>query len=234
MDYRKRTNEELCALIQQGDELAVEALLKNNVPLVQQISNDVRTEFKVRKEFSGYELVSNEDLLQVGDIALWTSAMKFDASRGNLFSTYAYKHVRGSMIDQIKRNLEAESRMNRDYDILWATYTEAGFDAPSESELRKIEHGEILTSEEEKVYSMAEGKGAFAGYGRLTRKDIAKMTGLTLAQVNRRYYSARKKLQESFGFYDLWEGIPEDILKQLIEKRNEKRARDAEKFKWKD
>ena len=69
MDYRKLTNEELCALIQQGDELAVEALLKNNAALVQQISNDVRTEFKVGKELSGYELVSNEDLLQVGNIA---------------------------------------------------------------------------------------------------------------------------------------------------------------------
>ena len=224
MNYDTLKNEELCALIQKGDKTAEDLLLRKNVRFLQSIINSVCAEYHLRPN-----PVTNEDFLQEGFIALLCSARNFDISRGIKFTTYAYRHVHGSILDEMKRSFLAEIHKQEDYAILKEACEEIGYELPFE-----IPHGEILTQEERLVFSMAEALGQFNGGEKMTRKEISKVTGLTLAQVNRRYYSARNKLRESFREYDFWEGIPEDILKQLIAFRDEKLARNAEQFSWSD
>ncbi len=81
---------ELIAKAQQGDDLAKEQLVEENVGLI----------WSLVKRFSnrGYDL---EDLFQVGSIGLIKSIDKFDFSFGVRFSTYAVPMILG----EIKRFL---------------------------------------------------------------------------------------------------------------------------------
>lgn len=79
---------------------------------------------------------------------------------------------------------------------------------------------------------MANGEGRFTNYGKRTRKEIADLLNLTVPQVNRRYYAAKRKISDSFGEYDFWIGIPEDMLKEMIARMNRSREYQAKKYGW--
>jgi len=54
------------------------------------------------QELQGYGLEFG-DLVQVGLLALWEAAQRFDAARGLSFSTPAYLRVRGAMVDLVRQ-----------------------------------------------------------------------------------------------------------------------------------
>ncbi len=47
--------------------------------------------------------VDREDLCSWGAIGLWRAIQTFDASRGVAFSTHAYIHIRGAILDELRR-----------------------------------------------------------------------------------------------------------------------------------
>ena len=90
----ERSNEELCLLIQSGDQQAKQDLCIKNQRLVG----------KVAAAYVGYNGndLDVEDLIQVGFLGLLTAAEKYDAGSGAKFSTYA--------VHWIKREIKCEIR----------------------------------------------------------------------------------------------------------------------------
>ncbi|WP_416325795.1 SigB/SigF/SigG family RNA polymerase sigma factor [[Eubacterium] hominis] len=92
----KKSNEELIALIQQGDKEARDEFVKANTPLVYAI---VKRFHKPRQ--------SNDDLFQIGCVGLMKALNHFDVSYGVKFSTYAVPIIMG----EIKRYFRDDGSM---------------------------------------------------------------------------------------------------------------------------
>lgn len=234
MDYTELNNEELCILIQQGDAEAVDVLLEKNKKFIQFVAE------KVKEEFDARRLVPNDDLLQCGKLALWESAKNLNPEDGKL-TTYAHKHIRGAMIDEMKRYMlikfrndgDAESiKLIKQFQKSFSKHNTICISGGFNLEDNDLKHKEILTKEEYTIYCMANGEGRFTNYGKRTRKEIADLLNLTVPQVNRRYYAAKRKISDSFGEYDFWIGIPEDMLKEMIARMNRSREYQAKKYGW--
>ena len=90
----ERSNEELCLLIQSGEQQAKQDLCIKNQRLVG----------KVAAEYVGYNGndLDIDDLIQVGFLGLLSAAEKYDAGIGAKFSTYA--------VHWIKREIKREIR----------------------------------------------------------------------------------------------------------------------------
>lgn len=76
----ERSNEELVALIQQGDESFVEQLLRQNEPFIHAILSDME----------GIDHTYEKDYMQSGRIGLLYSVTKFDHSYGKKFLNAGY------------------------------------------------------------------------------------------------------------------------------------------------
>jgi RNA polymerase sporulation-specific sigma factor len=100
MDYSK--NQELLLLAINGDEVATEELMANNLGLVRSIA----LRFKDRG-------VEYEDLVQIGCIGMLKAIRSFDTSKGTVFSTYAVPLIMG----EIKRFLRDDGiiKVSRSY-----------------------------------------------------------------------------------------------------------------------
>ena len=72
--------------VQQGDQAAEEALLRENLPLVAAIAR--------RYQNCG---LAQEDMLQLGSIGLLQALRRFDPTRGLCFSTYAVPLIAGEI-----------------------------------------------------------------------------------------------------------------------------------------
>ncbi len=92
----KQSNETLCGLIQQGDELAKEELCVKNKRLV----------YKYAFAYSKYykHKLDIQDLAQVGFIGLLRGAELFDCSKGNAFSTYVVWWIKEKISREIADN----------------------------------------------------------------------------------------------------------------------------------
>ena len=77
-----RSNEELCILAQQGNELALERLCINNKGLVAKCVSQIEKHRRTRS-------LQFDDLFQAGMIGLISAVAKFDSSLGTKFTTYA-------------------------------------------------------------------------------------------------------------------------------------------------
>ena len=107
------TNEQLCALAQAGNAEAVETIIEQNRPYVQQlakrlISNPIRSEL-----FASWG-IEQDDLVQVGYIGLWKAIDNFDPAKESRFLTYADR-----IIDSQISNLIREYRQ----DTIWRLQT---------------------------------------------------------------------------------------------------------------
>ena len=87
---KRRTNEELCALAKDGDESAVEALIKNNTGFLRTWANQYAVQYA---EYG----VEDDDLIQEGRLALVEAAQSYDPGMGCKYLTYAGKSVRNRM-----------------------------------------------------------------------------------------------------------------------------------------
>lgn len=194
----------------------------------------------MKEEFDARRLVPNDDLLQCGKLALWESAKNLNPEDGKL-TTYAHKHIRGAMIDEMKRYMlikfrndgDAESiKLIKQFQKSFSKHNTICISGGFNLEDNDLKHKEILSKEEYTIYCMANGEGRFTNYGKRTRKEIADLLNLTVPQVNRRYYAAKRKISDSFGEYDFWIGIPEDMLKEMIARMNRSREYQAKKYGW--
>lgn len=85
----ERSNEELVALIQQGDDSYIEQLLRQNEPFIHAILSDIE----------GIDHTYEKDYMQYGRIGLLYSVTKFDPTRGKKFLTYAGYWIRKEMYE---------------------------------------------------------------------------------------------------------------------------------------
>lgn len=91
-----QSNENLCALIQQGNKQAVQDLCVKNKRLVDKYVIAYQKRYGNRLDF--------EDLEQVGFIGLIKAANKFNISQGTAFSTYAVFWIKQSISREIMDN----------------------------------------------------------------------------------------------------------------------------------
>ena len=92
----ERSNEELCLLIQSGDQQAKQDLCIKNQRLVG----------KVAAEYVGYNGndLDIDDLIQVGFLGLLAAAEKYDAGNGAKFSTYAVHWIKHEIKQEIREH----------------------------------------------------------------------------------------------------------------------------------
>lgn len=96
----KRTKEDEWQLIQQaakGDGRAFEKLLTAYRRRVRSIA----AEFASRGTSA---FIPTEDLVQEGEIGLWSAVQRYDVRGGASFITYAATRIRGAMLDALRRN----------------------------------------------------------------------------------------------------------------------------------
>lgn len=92
----RQTNENLCAIIQQGNQQAVQDLCIKNQGLVDKYVVGYQKKYGHRLEF--------EDLEQVGYLGLIKAAKRFDISQGTAFSTYAVFWIKQCISREIMDN----------------------------------------------------------------------------------------------------------------------------------
>jgi RNA polymerase sigma factor (sigma-70 family) len=77
-----------------------EALILGNLPLVRHIAHSIRGMFDTRVPF--------EDLVQAGCVGLVEAAGRWRVSSGVYFTFYAYRRIKGAIIDAYKRQRFSE------------------------------------------------------------------------------------------------------------------------------
>ena len=92
----ERSNEELCLLIQSGDQQAKQDLCIKNQRLIG----------KVAAAYVGYNGndLDIDDLIQVGFLGLLAAAEKYDAGNGAKFSTYAVHWIKRKIKQEIREH----------------------------------------------------------------------------------------------------------------------------------
>lgn len=97
---KRQSNEQLCALAQNGDKNARNLLLENNIGFISKTANEIY----VKMNLGESELViDRDDLEQEGCIGLLNAIPRFDGEKGIRFLTYAAPFIRNTMIDFIRR-----------------------------------------------------------------------------------------------------------------------------------
>ena len=93
------TNEQLCALAQQGSVDAQNELIEKNLGFINEIASEVYSEQGLASGILG---ISFDDLIQEGRIGLWKCIEKFDPALGASFLTYAKPSIRNAMMDLVR------------------------------------------------------------------------------------------------------------------------------------
>ena len=83
----KLTNEQLVQLAQSGDKIAYEQLIKDNQRM---IKNVIKRHFQ---KWLDRPAMSQEDLIQEGNLGIMRAIEKFDITKGRWFSSYATQWV---------------------------------------------------------------------------------------------------------------------------------------------
>ena len=109
------TNEQLCALAQQGSADAQNELIEKNLGFINEIASEVYSEQGLASGILG---ITFDDLIQEGRIGLWKCIEKFDPALGASFLTYAKPSIRNAMMDLVREQFgQTEIELTNDEDI---------------------------------------------------------------------------------------------------------------------
>ena len=97
-------NEQLCALVRQGDKGAKSHLLESNLPFVRKLAYEVWSAHNELSQSLGIEV---DDLAQEGSLGLLRCMDSYDPSSGVQFLSYAAPAIRNAMFDTIRRQYAA-------------------------------------------------------------------------------------------------------------------------------
>ena len=92
------TNEQLCALVKQGDADVQNLLIENNLRFVKKTAHEV---WSTQPELNCSLHIALDDLVQEGALGLLGCIESYNPDSGNLFLTYAAPAIRNAMIDYI-------------------------------------------------------------------------------------------------------------------------------------
>ena len=108
MKRDQMTNEQLCALVKQGDADAQNLLIENNLRFIKKTSYEV---WSAQAELNRSLQISLDDLVQEGSLGLFGCIDSYNPDSGNLFLTYAAPAIRNAMIDYIRsQNVSFEAK----------------------------------------------------------------------------------------------------------------------------
>ena len=109
------TNEQLCALAQQGNVDAQNELIEKNLGFINEIASEVYSEQGLASGILG---ITFDDLIQEGRIGLWKCIEKFDPALGTSFLTYAKPSIRNAMMDLVREQFgQTEIELTNDDEI---------------------------------------------------------------------------------------------------------------------
>src|SRR3954454_14971462 len=78
-----------------GDDTARDVILSENLNLVHHVARQLSRSLAVEADF--------DELVSAGTIGLMTAVKAFDPRRGLAFSTFAVPRIRGSILDELRR-----------------------------------------------------------------------------------------------------------------------------------
>ncbi len=99
---KRRTNEQLCALVQTGDAGARSLLVKQNLGFLHKTAGELYRSMNLTQSDL---CVDCDDLVQEGSISLLNAAAGFDTKRKMKFLTYAVPTIRNAMTNLIRAEL---------------------------------------------------------------------------------------------------------------------------------
>jgi RNA polymerase sigma factor (sigma-70 family) len=144
----------------------MDKLIEDNMPLVASIVN----------KFEPRNHTERQDLLDAGRIGLWKALQKYDPSKGNLISTYAWRPIQWAIIRELKARQRHSSIE----------------DAPTPSMMTPERVWEYFTSdmndEEKRLIELR-----CQGY---KFREICEIVGDTPSAVKNRFYKALRKIRE--------------------------------------
>ena len=99
---QSKSNEQLCALAQKGDPVALDLLLENNLGFIRKTANELYQSMNLSESSL---CLDQDDLIQEGSIGLLNAIPHFDDDRGIKFLTYAAPAIRNGMIDFVRAEI---------------------------------------------------------------------------------------------------------------------------------
>lgn len=95
MSYKKRSNEELCALAKGGDEAALEQLIRQNRAFIESLKQEITRGEEV-------PFVTEDEFVCEGELGIYEAVQGFDPEKGYSFLTFAGRIIRNKMRDLLK------------------------------------------------------------------------------------------------------------------------------------
>lgn len=99
---QENRNRHLCVRIKDNDLNATACIVKENEKLIRSVIKDVDN--GAISTVLSISNIDQDDLMQVGSLAIIDAAMSYDDDRSINFSTYAYKVMRNALMDYIRKN----------------------------------------------------------------------------------------------------------------------------------
>lgn len=211
---KKRNNEELCVAAQQGDEVATEQLVKNNLPYLRKKAGEIWNDQPATNSALG---VTIEDLIQVGCEELLKCIPDYDFHRGDHFLSYAGERIKNKIIDYLQQQkmLLQFSPTDRDADVedyVGGTMVNghkistnpAILYAQKETVQEFLQAFSTLTKREQEFFYY------WMGMDRMdiarSRNEMIRRHGLSEAEAKRLQKQSAEKLWKQLGA--LWSRIP--------------------------
>lgn len=200
VDYDAMSLNDVIALCQEGDQLAMEYLLKEYEPLLRKLSN---------KFF--LDTQDEDDLFQVASIAFWDAVMKWnpESNREAGFVNHVKSFVNRRLIDEIRKDSTGKTLINTKAKSMDATIADDG-------EGGELTLGDTLASKDEspeehylgksgakELWDFLENKLSSAEYEVIRMyikgykvSDIAEETGMKYKSVENALMRVKNKLSD--------------------------------------
>ncbi|CAM3267634.1 sigma-70 family RNA polymerase sigma factor [Filibacter tadaridae] len=133
----------------------------------------------------------HESFKQAGRVALWQAWNRFDIAKGN-FTPFAYRSIRGAMLDELKRESRFDENVMRMDDELLAFTIGGEFDVHSGEKSELAEALDLLSPAERELVRWLFVEG-------FTLKECAEKVGITVAGVKKRRERMLVKLRGGIG-----------------------------------
>lgn len=145
---QSKSNEQLCALAQKGDPVALDLLLENNLGFIRKTANELYQSMNLSESSL---CLDQDDLIQEGSIGLLNAIPHFDDDRGIKFLTYAAPAIRNGMIDFVRAEISQFETKISEKDGLGFQLVRLQDILSEEAQMQRIEaiaHPFVLSPEE--------------------------------------------------------------------------------------
>lgn len=197
MNLKKLTNEELCVLVQSGEDWIVDELLHFNKGLFRKFVYSVMFDFNTY----GIMGIDEADLYQEAMIKAHELIYKFSADKNIKFSTFIYQPIRNHLIDFIRLK---EPKIHMDDSVPLSDdkvqfSLELYIKSPEELYLRKETYDALLAALNEiplRNSRYLEHRFGFDAYDERSKKETAKYFHLSLSRAEKLEKISLKMMRE--------------------------------------